>query len=52
MSMYFPDATNNQIYVDMAWSEDLDFTTFPYTTFQTFTIDSDLYTLDMFNFTY
>lgn len=52
MSMYFPDATNNQIFVDMSFTEDLDFTTFPYTTFQSFSIDSDLYTLDMFNFTY
>lgn len=30
----------------------MDFTTFPYKTFQTITIDSDLYTLDMFTFSY
>ena len=30
MSMYFPDTTNSQINVDMSFSEDLDFTTFPY----------------------
>lgn len=52
MKMYFSDATNNQIYVDMTWSEDLDFTIFPYTTFQSFSIDSDMYTLSMFTFSY
>jgi hypothetical protein len=30
MNMYFPDTTNSQINVDMSFSEDLDFTTFPY----------------------
>jgi hypothetical protein len=52
MKMYFPDATNSMIYVDMTFTEDLDFTTFPYETYQTFSIDSDLYTIDMFKFTY
>lgn len=54
MDMYFPDSTSSMIYVDMKFSEDLDFSTFPYQTFQTFTISSDIYTytLDMFNFTY
>lgn len=36
----------------MVFSEDLDFSTFPYQTFQTFSFDSDLFTLDMFNFEY
>lgn len=40
MDMYFPDATNGQIYVDMSFTEDIDFTTFPYETFQTFQIKS------------
>lgn len=30
MTMYFPDSTNSQINVDMQFTEDLDFTTFPY----------------------
>lgn len=30
MTMYFPDSTNSQINVDMEFTEDLDFTTFPY----------------------
>ena len=36
----------------MNFTEDLDFDTFPYKDFQTFSIDNDLYTLDMFNFDY
>lgn len=52
MDMYFPDATNGQIYVDMSFTEDIDFTTFPYETFQTFQIKSQLYTVQMFSFTY
>lgn len=52
MKMYFSDATNDKIYIDMKFSENLDFNTFPYTTFQNITIDSDLYTLDMFSITY
>lgn len=45
MTMYFSDATNQKIYIDMQWSEDLNFTVFPYESFQTITIDSKLYTL-------
>ena len=52
MDMYFPDATSSQIFVDMSFTEDLDFTTFPYETFQTFEVKSDLYKLEMFTFTY
>lgn len=50
--MYFPTSLNDKIYIDMIFSEKLDFTTFDYEGFQTITIDSNLYTLDMFTFTY
>ena len=36
----------------MNFTEDLDFDAFPYKDFQTFSIDNDLYTLEMFNFDY
>jgi len=52
MNMYFPNALNEKIYVDMNFTEDLDFNTFPYKDFQSFSIDNPLYTLDMFNFEY
>lgn len=45
MDMYFPNSLNQQIYVDMSFSEIMDFTTFPYEDFQTFTIDNEMYTL-------
>ena len=50
--MYFPNALNEKIYVDMNFTEDLNFSSFPYTTFQSFSFDSTLYTLNMFNFEY
>jgi hypothetical protein len=50
--MYFTDNLNKMIYIDMGFTEDLDFSTFPMETFQTITFSSDLYTLDMFNFVY
>lgn len=50
--MYFPNALNSQMYVDMNFTEEMDFSTFPYETFQSFTIDNNLYTLEMFNFNY
>ncbi len=52
MSMYFPNTVHSQIYVDMVFSQDMDFTTFPYASFQTFSINSDLYTIDMFQISY
>ena len=52
MEMYYPNTLSEMLYVDMNFTEDLDFSTFPYETFQVFTIDNDLYTLDMFTFTY
>lgn len=52
MTMYFSDATNQRIYIDMKWSENLDLATFPYETFQTFSIDSDLYKIEMFKITF
>lgn len=51
-SMYFASAVKDKIYVDLVFSDDLDFTTFPYMAYQSFSIDSDLYTLDMFSFDY
>lgn len=50
--MYFPSSTNDMIYVDMIFSEAMDWTTFDYVNFQTFSIDSSMYTLEMFTFTY
>lgn len=50
--MYFPTATKDKIYVDLVFTDDLDFMVFPYQTYQSFTLDSDLYTLDMFNISY
>lgn len=52
MDMYFPNSVHDMIYVDLTFTDDLDFTTFPYQSYQSFSIDSDLYTLDMFSFTY
>jgi hypothetical protein len=52
--MYFPSVVNTKMYVDMLFSQSLDFTTFNYQTFQNITIESKniVYTLDMFNVTY
>ena len=54
LSMSFASALNNQIYIDMVFSQNMDFTTFDMTTFQTITIDSNNmhYTIDMFNVSY
>lgn len=38
--MYFSNSLNHEIYVDMIFTDPVDFTTFPYKTFQTFTIDN------------
>ena len=52
--MYFPSVTNDMIYIDMTFTQDINFTTFPWQTFQNITITSKdiAYTLDMFNITY
>jgi hypothetical protein len=52
--MYFPSIINDQIYIDMSYSQDLDFTTFNWLTFQNITITSlnIQYTMDMFNVNY
>jgi hypothetical protein len=36
--MWFPYTTNNLLYIDMTFSQPLDFTTFNYQTFQTVSI--------------
>lgn len=48
MKMYFPDATNQKLYIELKFSDNLDFENFPYQTFQTIGIDSDMYNMDMF----
>lgn len=50
--MYFSDSTNQKLYIDMKFTENLDWTTFPYQAFQTISIDNDMYNLDMFTFSY
>ena len=35
INMYFPSSTNSELYIDMTYSLDLDFTTFNWQTFQT-----------------
>jgi hypothetical protein len=52
MNMYFSDATHQQLYIDMQFSEAMDWTNFSIQTFQNITIDSDMYTLSMLNITY
>lgn len=54
MAMYFSNALNSQIYIDMVFSQNIDFKTFDYKNFQTISIDSGNmhYTIDMFNVTY
>jgi hypothetical protein len=52
MNMYFPNTVHNEIYVDITFSQDLDFNTFPYQTFQSFTFDNDLFTIDMFTISF
>lgn len=52
--MYFPNSLNNQIYIDMVFSQKLDFTTFDYMNFQSIAIDSNNmhYTLSMFDISF
>ncbi len=52
--MSFANALNNKIYIDMVFSQTMDFTTFDMTTFQTITVESNNmhYTIDMFEVTY
>lgn len=54
INMYFPSVTSDKIYIDMLFTQPLDFTTFDYLAFQNITITSKniQYTLDMFNVTY
>ena len=48
--MYFPSVVNDKIYIDMQFTQDLNFTTFDWQNFQTINITSKSikYTLDMF----
>lgn len=50
--MYFPDVTNQKLYIDIKFTENMNWTDFPYETFQTITINTDMYTLDMFVISY
>ena len=52
--MYFPSITNSELWVDIAFTWKLDYSTFDMTTYQSITIESGeyAYTLDMFNVTY
>ncbi len=54
INMYFSSVVNDKIYVDMTFSQTLNYTTFDQVTFQTITISSKniQYTTDMFTFTY
>lgn len=54
MNMYFSNVVNEQIYVDMAFTQNLDYSTFDFPSFQTITITSQniQYTADMFTYTY
>lgn len=52
--MYHPSVLNEQVYIDMAFSQPLNHSTFNMTDFQTISIDANSYgyTLDMFSITY
>lgn len=52
MSMYFPNSIHDVIYVDMVFSQNMDFSTFPYTSFQSFSINSDMYSMNMLSIVY
>jgi len=54
LSMYFANSLEKQIYIDMVFSQTMNFNTFNYKSFQTITISSGNmhYTIDMFNVTY
>jgi hypothetical protein len=52
MNMYFLDATKQDVCIDLFFSEDMDWNTFPYKTFPILTLDNDMYTIEMFNVTF
>ena len=54
INMYFATPLNNIMYIDMQFSQALNFTSFNYKTFQTISISSSnqYYSLDMFSVTY
>lgn len=52
IKMYFSDSLNSQIYVDMTFSQALNYSTFDYVNFQMLFISSPLYSMSMFNVTY
>ena len=52
--MYHPNILNEILYIDMSFSQQLNYATFNMTSFQTVTIDTNSYgyTLDMFDVSY
>ncbi len=48
--MYFPSPTNSELYIDMAYSLDLDFNSFNWQTFQTVSITNN--DINNFDITY
>jgi hypothetical protein len=52
--MYFSNSLNSQIYIDVVFTQKMDFNAFDYQNFQTIAISSDNlhYTLDMFDVSY
>lgn len=54
INMYFPSVVSDMVYIDMVFSQELDFTNFNWETFQTINVTSkDIqYTMDMFTATY
>lgn len=52
ISFYCPNSLNLQMYIDMNFTEDLDFTTFSMDTFQTISTDSTMINMGMFDISY
>lgn len=50
--MYFPNALHTKLYIDLNFTEDIDFTTFDMEGFQTISFASTFYDLEMFTFQY
>lgn len=50
--MYFPNTLKEAIWVDLNFTENLNFSIFPKETFQSFSFDDPSFTIDMFTVTY